>query len=155
MSVGFQIKGLVEMNDGLKRMKTQMLDTVGKELTNGLMRVEAKAKPLTPVSPGGGLLRASTYVSPVQITNGQVSVSIFNNQEYAGYVHERQDPYMSTETVKFGYGGVRMRMPVMKRVKWTIAGTGPKFIERPLTAEIPNIEERVTKAVEDLAKGGV
>ena len=83
MTVGFAIKGQLELSQGLRRMRTQTLETVGKELHNGLMRVEAKAKPLTPVSPHGGFLRAATYVSPVMIQNGQVSASIYNNQEYA------------------------------------------------------------------------
>jgi hypothetical protein len=130
MTVGFQIKGQLELSQGLRRMRGQVLDTVGRELTFGLMAVEAKSKPITPVKTGA--LRAATYVSPAKVENGAVTASIYNNMDYAQYVHERQ-----------GF------------IKWTIPGTGPKFIENPLKEELPNIEDRVSRAVEDLAKGGI
>ena len=154
MSIQFTIRGQVELGEDLRRIRARVLETVGRELTLGLMAVEAKSKPLTPVSPGGGLLRAATYVSPVQISNGEVSASIYNNQDYAEYVHERNDPYLGMEQVKAGFGGVRMRMPVMRSVKWTIPGTGPKFIEKPLRESLPSIQARVSRSVEELAKEG-
>jgi crotonobetainyl-CoA:carnitine CoA-transferase CaiB-like acyl-CoA transferase len=129
MTVGFEIQGHLELRKGLERMRGRMLDTVAKEMDKGMMNVEARSKPVTPLR--YGLLRAATYTTPARAEGGAITASIYNNQFYAKYVHERKG-----------------------LIHWTTPGTGPKFIEAPLREAVPEIQESIQKALVTLAKEG-
>jgi hypothetical protein len=64
-----------------------------------------------------------------------------------------------TVTVKLGFGGMSARyalfvheMPV--GTNWTTAGTGPKYLERPLNAARPRLAKQVELLAERLYKQG-
>jgi hypothetical protein len=152
MTMGFEIQGRLRLADDLRRMRSQLSATVSRELDRGMLLVEARSKPVTPKGKTG-FLRAHTFTAPSRAVKGRVRAGIYNNLSYAAYVHERQDPYVGWETVRTGRGGPRMRMPVMRNVRWSVPGTGPKFIEAPFMTTVPEIQLAVERAVRALAGG--
>ena len=132
MADNFKIetKGL---EGAIKRLKA-LGGNIQKEVAPALFTsmsvdVEGVAKEsFTPVSPGGGTLRDSIHTTLPKIRRGSVSVSVVAGgpaEDYALRVHEWLDP----------------------SVKWSVPGTGPKFLERPFLEATPKIKHALLKAL--------
>lgn len=86
---GLDMSGLKAFGDLLEKAIRD--DVIGDFITEFLLelayRLDAKVKPRTPVSPGGGNLRRNWTVGEVQKLPGKLyRIEYFNNTEYAGYV---------------------------------------------------------------------
>lgn len=83
--MGFKIEGLTEFENKL----IEMIDEKYPEMVNGLVselgdRLVAKVKKKTPVDSGN--LKRTWEKSDLERTGKSVSVTVFNNTEYAQYV---------------------------------------------------------------------
>lgn len=80
-------------------------------------------------SAGAGNLAKDFDIAIIRVSKGDVSARVgFSNVEYAGYVHEMQDPH-----------------PSGNPVEWSTPNTGNKFLETP-------VNETVDRVLEDLDK---
>ena len=75
-----------------------------------------------------GALRGSIHATKPKISSGKVSVSVVAggpSADYALAVHENLSP----------------------SVRWSVIGTGPKYLERPFTERLFSIEKQLEAAI--------
>ena len=126
----FKLTGLDNAIKQLNKLGGDANREIAKSLFQEMeVEVAGRAKEsLAAVSPGGGDLRESIHVIKPKITRGGVSVTVVAGgpaAPYAKRVHEWLD----------------------SRVKWSVPGTGPKYLERPFLEALPGMERAVRNAL--------
>lgn len=127
----------------------KILEQYGKTAPNALARalyeeglaLEAESTPRVPVD--SGRLRATHFVSPpTQTGAGQVTVDVGYGTDYAVYVHERTEvrAYAKDE-----HGNKVEAYGPGKLLKFSAAGTGPKFLENAYHERLGGFSERLAK----------
>jgi hypothetical protein len=134
--MGFRIEGLDALQARLKKSPK----TATRQLARGLS-VEAEtimtaAKRLTPVAPDGGTLRSSGHVKPAVIKRKSASVVLgFGGaaSDYAEAVHEFPSKFSPPS-----WQG-------KSSLNWNAAGTGAKFLEKPVKAAKKGLGRRLVR----------
>lgn len=102
------IEIVLEGPDDLERHLTAVAETLpqvaGEAAWMEFSRIMNATLPKVPVSPHGGLLRASNHVDQPVISSGEVSVTMGFSQGYAGYVEAGQPHRKTGEEAHHGVG---------------------------------------------------
>ena len=122
----------------LKNLENEIENVINRS-TQGLIkcqnRLQSKAMPLTPLKTGN--LRRSYYKPiPQRTASGTVVAIVENQAEYAVKVHEMPDPGLRRSS-----RGQLIPLPV----NWSTEGTGNKFLERPLWANVDTFLRLIAK----------
>ena len=122
----------------LKNLDNEIENIINRS-TRGLIKcqnlLQNKAMPLTPRLTG--TLRRSYYKPTPERTANNIVVAMVENQaEYAVHVHEMPDPGLRKSNK-----GQGIPLPV----NWTEPGTGNKFLERPLWANVDTFLRLIAK----------
>ncbi len=134
--MGFRIEGLDALQARLKKSPK----TAPRQLARGLNveaeRIMTAAKRITPVAPDGGTLRSSGHVKKPVIKPRSASVELgFGGaaSDYAQAVHE----FPSKFSPPSWQGKTSLN--------WNAAGTGAKFLEKPVNAAKKGFGRRVAR----------
>ena len=122
----------------LKNLDKEIENVINRS-TQGLIKcqnlLQNKAMPLTPLDTGN--LRRSYYKpTPERMADNTVVAIVENQAEYAVHVHEMPDPNLRRSNK-----GQLVPLPV----NWTTQGTGNKFLERPLWANVDTFLRLIAK----------
>lgn len=91
----------------------------------------------------GGSLQSSIYMTPANPTTPQVTIGAGRNLPYAVAVHEHPSEHSPKSWQGKGAYDIH----------WSIAGTGPKFIENPIQENLQDYPARAGKELEkEIAK---
>jgi len=146
------IKGAREMRERLKKIAVNYPKQISAALYVEAQIIMTEAKRRCPVAPDGGTLRASgfvhkpeyggqTIIGPMEKTapsRGSWSVTMsFGGaaDAYALAVHEHLSEHSPPSWVVAELSG--------RGINWNAAGTGPKFLERPINDAAPRMAERI------------
>lgn len=130
--------GTTEMTKKLREVAKQMPQRVG-----GALYVEAQiemteSKKRCPVAPDGGTLRASGQVAEPEYEGRKISVTMSYGgaaSAYAIAVHEHLSESSPHSWVVAEHNG--------DGVRWSVPGTGPKFLESVLNESSPHMIDRL------------
>jgi hypothetical protein len=136
-----ELKGVAAMSNQLRKLVEEFPQHVARALYVEAQIEMTEAKRRCPVAPDGGTLRASGMVHPPEIHGSLISVQLsFGGaaQDYAIAVHEHLSEHSPPSWViaEEGYG-----------VQWSVAGTGPKFLESTLDESREYMGARVARRV--------
>jgi len=127
MAVAVSIKtvGIGTLAARLREMGKKVPKSAGVTLYKFAGLVITRAKQVyVPVAPDGGTLRGSGAVGKIMRSGNQVSVTMgFGDGPSAPYalaVHEHLSKHSPRSWKKHG-----------QDIKWNVAGTGPKYLEKP------------------------
>jgi len=108
----WNVEGVEDLVNELTRRLDALTPNVGKEMYQWAEGRMSESKERVPVDTGA--LLNSGYVKPPEVVDGVVTVELgYGGQsvDYAATVHENMDPH----------------------VRWKRPGSGPKFLENPIT----------------------
>lgn len=149
-----KIKGAREMRDRLKKLAARYPKRVSQALYIEAQIIMTEAKKRCPVAPDGGTLRASGFVHKPEY-DGVASIGPAVLQSAAGF-HGKW-----SVTLSFGGAADAYALAVHEHlsehspwpwvvaemtgrgIHWNAAGTGPKFLERPINEARPHLAQRI------------
>ena len=134
--MGLRIEGLDALQARLKKSGKNAARDLARGLTVEADQIMTAAKRITPVAPGGNTLRSSGHVKPAVIKARSASVILgFGGaaSDYAQAVHE----FPSRFSPPSWQGKTSLN--------WNAAGTGAKFLEKPVNAAKKGFGRRVAR----------
>ncbi len=137
--MGFRIEGLDALQARLKKSPKIASKQMARGLSVEADQIMTAAKRITPVAPHGNTLRSSGHVKPAVIKPRSASVILgFGGAaaDYAQAVHE----FPSKFSPPSWQGKTSLN--------WNAAGTGPKFLEKPVKAAKKGLGNRIARHID-------
>jgi hypothetical protein len=141
------LRGAAALQQKIARLGQAGMKVAGAGLRAEAEMIAKKARRLCPVEAKvgrGAALRGSIEVHKPEIKGKDISVAITAggpSLDYATAVHEHPSEHSPSSWEGLG----------PDEIDWTVPGTGPKFIERPLLEAKDGMAERIGKRL-DLAQ---
>ncbi len=142
--INFEFPNLKQVIRKLKTLPGNIEQEFGKTLFTKMdVEVAGRSKDnWVPVD--DGILKATIHATKPKISPGKVSVSVVAggpSAPYAGAVHEAITPF-THPSLPHAWRNLKLGFIV-----WSVAGTGPKYLEAPLNEALPGIKKALDKAV--------
>ena len=137
--IEIEITNLADFEKKMNAFPGQVIAAAARVLREEAEEVMTRSKELVPVDLG--TLRDSGHVPPTKRIGNTIEVEIVYGgeaKEYAVAVHEHLSHHSPPSWFAAEYAG--------RPVKFSPAGTGPKFLERPYLEAVPRIPARFIEA---------
>jgi hypothetical protein len=139
MATTFKIEGIGEVIRAMSRVGAKGPTAARRGLRKWAEGVATLSKDeYCPVAQDGGQLR-----STIKVEQDEDSVSISAGDESTAYAHEVHEDFTWHKT--------NWNFP--DSINWTKAGTGPKYLERPIVQELPKAVPAMLAEIDKVERG--